>query len=206
MSTVIDFSKALAKRSESQQEETGAVVLWNLSDLAPVRQGSWVRSAVAGTRHEALALTLWRHHPTLRIATERLAQFLTPMWPSSSGGSLLASTVQAAVEAVQKAMDAGAAYEARIIGIYLYQLIECAEEVARLRVYGQTGAGEVLAWRYFSEPLHQWAKRNKLKQLQARQVDTPVSKEEIAGLRTHLVARLADPTDVGYLELHAPRG
>lgn len=206
MSTVIDFSKAQAKRSDRQQVEEGAVVLWNLSDLAPTRQSSWIRTAVAGSPHEALALTLWRHHPTLKIATERVAQFLTPMWPSCSGESLLAATVQSAVGAVQQAIDAGAAYEARIIGIYLYQLIECAEEVARLRVYGETDAGEILAWRYFSEPLNQWAKRNKLKHLQARQVDAPAIKEAIAGLRTHLLARIADPTDVGYLELHAPRG
>lgn len=206
MSTILHFRHTTDRRHKVVEKTDRPSASWMLDELVQAKPAAWLNSTIRSASYASVALSLWTHHPNLRLATERLGNYLTPLWPSSAGGSLLGKTIEKAVAEVDIAVQRGASYEARIVGIYLFWLASCVDDVARLQISGTTPTGEVITWKYFSEPLHQWAARHGMQQLEARLVAEPTSKEALAGLRTHLLAHIADPLDVGYLEIHAPRG
>lgn len=190
----------------AKQSNGDGVAVWPIADLVPKAANAWLKEMTADKEYESVALSLWMHQPNLRLATEKLGAFLTPMWPNGLGESLWGSTVERAVKKVESAISRGEIYEARIVGIYIYWLSQCVYDIARLAVYGVTKTGERLRWTYFEEPLHEWAKKNGMAQLEAVLIDEEPTEEVIAGLHTHLVARITNPVDAGYLEMYAPRG
>jgi hypothetical protein len=185
--------------------KAGAAV-WEVNDLTPRPNENLLKDLVQGKSYESLAQAIWSHQPNLRIATEKLAEFLTPLWPSSEGGSLLSVAIERALEKVDSALQRGENYHARVVGIYLYWLASCVADVARLNVNGFNASGERLPFRYFSEPLHLWVKNNSIQYIEASLVEEEPSEEMITGLRMHLVASITNPEDAGYLEMYAPKG
>ncbi|MDP3168136.1 MAG: hypothetical protein Q8N06_22095 [Hydrogenophaga sp.] len=205
MSQVINFDRS--KATSGGGVRIGGSGIWPLSGLSQTSPGAWLDATIDGKAYASVALSLWTHHPQLRAATERLGVLLTPMWPTLAGDSLLACAIENAVTKVDAAVRRGESYEGRVVAIYLYWLANCVAEVARLAVYGENTDGQLLRWRYFSEPLHSWALAHGMKELETVLVAEQPTVEEVAGLRIHLIARLTDdPVDAGYLELLAPRG
>lgn len=203
--TVINLAHSRGARNRTEADAAAAI--WPLKDLIPASPNAWLKETVDGKPYAAVALSIWMHHPNLRVATEKLAAYLTPKWPTSKGESLLAKAIENAVCKVEAAVSRGESFEGRVVGVYLFWLANCVADVARVAVFGVAKNGEVMRWQYFSEPLHDWAKRHGMTQLEAVLADETPTEEEIAGLRTHLVARITDnPVDAGYLEMHAPRG
>lgn len=203
--TVINFLPA-SMAQKKQVERERPLAIWQLSDLREASPSQWLLGCIEKQPFAGTAQALWVHHPNLRLATEKLAHLITPRWPAADGSPLLTKTVRAAVQHVEEAVRQGASYEARVVGVYLFWLADCVADVARLTVSGQSPRGETVRWKHFAEPLQKWAQRHSLNELEARLEPEKASQEKLAGLRTHLLARIADPVDVGYMEVHAPRG
>lgn len=195
-------------RGRRELKKTGrASALWDLKAFRgePVRTS--LNKIIKDQPFEDIARSLWTHHPNLLTATESLAAHITPLWPSSKGGSLLAEAVTNAVSKVDAAVSRGENFQARVIGVYLYWLANSATDIARIGVYGRQRDGSMLRWHYFSEPLLEWARRNEIVEVEAVLLDREPTAAEICGLRMHLVARITNNhVDAGYLELHAPGG
>lgn len=205
MTTVIPLGKrgrAVAADNAATQE-----VIWPVHELPDgAACGQWLHEVVAGTDYEGTALSLWTHHQNLRDATEKLASFITPRWPSASGGSLLQNAVNEAVTRAHEAIDQGQAFQGRLVGVYLYGLMTVVQDIAGLVIRGKGASGNVHRWEYFSQPLLEWARQHNIEQVLVSKVRERPSAAMVEGLRTHLLARIADPIDAGYLAKHAPHG
>lgn len=207
MSTVINLAARSARvQRPIQGGGDEGVAIWSLADLVPKTPTAWLKDMVRDREYEAVALSLWQHQPNLRQATERLGAFLTPLWPDSDGKPLWAATVETAIRKVEAAIQRGEGYEGRVVGIYLYWLSQCVADVARIEVYGVNKDGARFRWTPFEAPLHEWAKKNGMTHLEACLAEETPRNEFVAGLKTHLVARISNPVDTGYLEMYAPRG
>jgi len=192
-------------RQEQTITQEGAAV-WSISELAPKAPNAWLNEIIRNKPYESLARSIWTHQPNLRLATEKLGAYLTPLWPAPDGKSLWSEAIEKAVTKVDQAVQRGESYQGRVVGIYLYWLASCVRDVARIKVHGYTKQGERIVWKYFSEPLSTWVKRNAIDHIEAVLVDDEPTEEVITGLRTHLVASITAPVDAGYLEMYAPRG
>jgi hypothetical protein len=207
ITTVIQHAQKRPRNSTEAPPPDGSEVIWPVKDLPSQDQcGKWLNDVITGTDHEGTAISIWTHHPNLRESTEKLASFITPMWPTSDGGSLLQLSVENAVGRAQEAIEKGQAFEGRLIGVYLYGLVSVVTQVARLVIRGVDRNGQTVRWNYFSEPLLQWAGRHGIEQLVVKQATEPASEVVLSGLRTHMIACLASPVDAGYLEKHASYG
>jgi hypothetical protein len=184
----------------------GGAAIWPINELAPKIQSAWLNEIIRNKPYENIALSIWIHQPNLRIATEKLGAYLTPLWPAPDGNSLWSEAIEKAVTKVDLAVQRGESYHGRVVGIYLFWLASCVRDVARIRVHGYTKHGELIIWKYFTQPLNTWAKNNAIDRIEAVLVEDEPTEEVTAGLRTHLVASITDPVDAGYLEMYAPRG
>lgn len=205
--TVLPFS---SKRACQKPHDLGAgadCVVWPVAELPDERQcGEWLDQAIVGTPYESTAMSLWRNQPNLRVSTEKLASFITPNWPASSGGSLLQEAVERAVGRAQEAIDQGQAFEGRLVGVYLYGLLGVITDIAQLVIRGEDRDGQIRRWEYFSQPLLQWARQHGIERVLVHRALTPPSEVVLTGLRTHMTACLTDPVDAGYLAKHASHG
>lgn len=205
--SVLPFSSKRARPRTSDAIASSATVIWPVADLPDERQcGEWLDHVIVGRPYESTALSLWRNQPNLRLATEKLASFITPMWPAPRGGSLLEEAVGNAVVRAQEAIDQGQAFEGRLVGVYLYGLLCVVNDIAQLAIRGEDRDGQMRRWEYFSQPLLQWAKGHGIQRVLVQQVPTPPSEVVLTGLRTHMTACLTDPVDAGYLAKHAAHG
>lgn len=205
--TVLPFASTRTNRKSSDALAASATVIWPVADLPDERQcGEWLDRVIVGQPYESTALSLWRNQPNLRTATEKLARFITPMWPAPRGGSLLQEAVERAVTKAQEAIDQGQAFEGRLVGVYLYGLLCVVSDIAKLVVRGEDRDGQMRRWEYFSQPLLQWARHHGVQRVLVQQVPTPRSEVVLTGLRTHMTACLTDPVDAGYLAKHAAHG
>lgn len=204
--TVVPFSTKRPRVKGSPVDEPGAVI-WPVAQLPDECQcGEWLDRVILGTAYEATAMSLWRNQPNLRLATEKLASFITPMWPASRGGSLLQEAVERAVTRAQVAIDQGQAFEGRLVGVYLYGLLGVVNDIAQLVIRGEDRDGQLRRWEYFSQPLIEWARKHGIERLLVQQLPVPPSEVVLTGLRTHMTACLTDPVDAGYLAKHAAQG
>ena len=203
MTSVINIGSRA--RQDRFLTKSGAVA-WPINELMPKTPNAWLNEIVRDKPYESIALSIWIHQPNLRIATEKLGAYLTPMWPALNGKSLWSEAIERAVTKVDLAVQRGESYHGRVVGIYLYWLASCVRDVARISVHGYTKHGELVVWRYFSQPLNAWVKSNGIDHIEAVLVEEEPTEEVTTGLRTHLVASITDPVDAGYLEMYAPRG
>ncbi|MDH4481350.1 MAG: hypothetical protein QE279_01425 [Rhodoferax sp.] len=192
-------------RKNSDIKKSGASA-WSIEEIVSNDARSWLASLVRGRAFESRALSMWRLHPNLQMATEKLAEYLTPKWPAPDGSSALAQAIENAVTRVDIAIQRGEVYHGRLVGIYLHWLVNCVRDVERIEVHGYTRHGERLVYQHFSEPLRSWVTVNEIEHLEALSTETPASDEVIAGLRTHLIASITEPIDAGYLALNTPQG
>lgn len=207
--TVVQLANKRARPGpqDPDPELEGTTVLWPVKELENSDQyAKWLSELVAGTPFDGTAASLWTHHPNLRKATERFACLITPKWPTADGGSLLQRAVK---EALRRATEAQGAQglEGHVVGAYLSgfaSLPVVLEHVARLVIRGEGQDGRTHRWSYFSEPLMQWAGRNGIDRLIVTQARAQVPRSTLKGLRSHLVAGIANPVDAGYLEMYAP--
>lgn len=205
--TVLSIHSKRGRARMAQPAPAAGSVVWPVADLPDERQcGEWLDRVIVGTPYEGMAMSLWRHQPNLRKATEKLASFITPMWPAPKGGSLLQDAVERAVNKAQEAIDQGQAFEGRLVGVYLYGLLEVVSDIAQLVVRGEDEDGQFHHWEYFSQPLLQWARSHGIKEVLVQQVATQPSEVVLTGLRTHMTACLTDPVGAGYLAKHASHG
>ena len=182
-------------------------LMWEVSELPDERQCcAWLGKAILDTPYENTARSLWRHHPNLRTSTEKLASYITPLWPAAQGGPLLQVALERAIGRAQQAIEQGQAFEGRLVGVYLYGLLDVVGDIAQLVVRGQDRAGQVHRWEYFEQPLQPWAQQRGIACLTAERTHAPPSEVVLSGLRTHMTARLADTVDAGYLARHAAQG
>jgi hypothetical protein len=206
--TVLPFTSTKRPRTKiSDAFASSAAVIWPVAELPDERQcGEWLDRVIVGRPYEGTALSLWRNQPNLRQATEKLASFITPMWPAPDGGSLLEDAVERAVGRAQEAIDQGQAFEGRLVGVYLYGLLCVVNDIAQLTIRGEDRDGQIRRWEYFSQPLLQWARGHGIERVLVQQVPAPPSEVVLSGLRTHMTACLTDPVDAGYLAKHAAHG
>lgn len=205
--TVLPFG---SKRARQKPHDLGAgsnCVVWPVAELPDERQcGEWLDQVIVGTPYESTAMSLWRNQPNLRVSTEKLASFITPKWPASSGGSLLQEAVERAVSRAQEAIEQGQAFEGRLVGVYLYGLLGVITDIAQLVIRGEDQDGLIRRWEYFSQPLLKWARQHGIQRVLVQREQTPPSEVVLTGLRTHMTACLTDPVDAGYLAKHAAHG
>lgn len=205
--TVLPFESKRVRPKSSASAAAPVTVVWPVADLPDERQcGDWLDRVIVGRPYESTALSLWRNQPNLRLATEKLASFITPMWPAPHGGSLLEDAVERAVGRAQEAIDQGQAFEGRLVGVYLYGLLGVVNDIAQLVIRGEDRDGQMRRWEYFSRPLLQWAREHGIQKVLVQRVPTPPSEVVLSGLRTHMTACLTDPVDAGYLAKHAAHG
>lgn len=206
--TVLPFKNSNRVRpNTSGASASDSTVIWPVAELPDERQcGEWLDRVIVGRPYESTALSLWRNQPNLRLATEKLASFITPMWPARRGGSLLQEAVERAVGRAQEAIDQGQAFEGRLVGVYLYGLLCVVNDIAQLTIRGEDRGGQIRRWEYFSQPLLHWARGHGIARVLVQQVPTPPSEVVLTGLRTHMTACLTDPVDAGYLAMHAAHG
>lgn len=204
--TQIVSLKSLRPRSARQINSSSAVEHWSRRDLEKDNPEQWVYDALAGKPYEGFALSCWAQQPNLKKATVKLASYITPRWPSEEGSSLLVRAIGEAVRRSEEAVDNGENFTGRFVGVYLYGLTLNARDVARLSIKGVDRFGVVEYWRPFSEPLQQWASRLGIDTLVAETVTPGPTEAAVVGIRTHMVVRVSDPIDTGYLMKHAAHG
>jgi hypothetical protein len=203
MSTVININH----RAQSVILAAPNRTVWNINDLDFSDSDTWLRKAVDGTDYESSALALWTHHKNLRYATEKFAALITPRWPDSKGNRLLNKTIENAVTPVNRAIQRGEAFEGRVVGLYLYWISRSVDDVARINLHGVTSSGKRIRWPYFSVGIQSWVKQNNFTHLEAQLQTEDAAIEDITGLRTQLIGRITmNPSDAGFMEMHAPRG
>jgi hypothetical protein len=207
MSKVIRLDSIRKGRQDELVEDDKCADIWPIQQLSHGSSRDWLQGAICGSELESLARSIWMHYPNLQLASERLAAFITPRWPSSTGGSLLSKAVETAVLKVQESVSGGDTFKGRQVGLYLHGLASCVTDVARIAVYGVDDEGETVMWEYFSEPLKDWAEKRGIHQLQAYLADPNTPQGELLGLRTILIGRIAgNHIDAGNLEMYAARG
>ena len=205
--SVVPFRAKQRPRPVHDRSTPTSSLVWPVADLPDARRcREWLDQCVIGAPYENTARSLWRHHPNLRASTEKLAGFITPLWPAANGGPLLQIAVERAIGRAQQAIEQGQAFEGRLVGVYLYGLLDVVHDIAQLVVRGENRAGLVLRWEYFEQPLNAWARQHGIEQLIAHRTSARPSDVVLSGLRTHMTARLAGPVDAGYLARHAAQG
>lgn len=205
MTTIVTLNAARA-RIAPKDLRTASVVYWPVSELHEADEDEWIKTAVRDTPHESFAEVIWAHHPNLKEATRKLAEYIGPHWPDKAGGSLLALCIAEALRRSHASVSNGEAFLGRIVGVYLFGLTEHAADVARLTISGTDLSGVTHRWTPFAEPLGDWAKRLCIDTVCAEFTSPAPSEGTIAGVRTHMVTRLANPTDTGHLLRHAANG
>lgn len=204
--TVVPFRGRPADGPKEAAIPRGSVV-WPVAQLPDQRQcGEWLDRVIVDMPYENTARSLWRHHPNLRISTEKLAGYITPMWPAASGSSLLQVAVERAVRRAGEAIDQGQAFEGRLVGVYLYGLLGVVSDIAQLSIRGEDAKGQLRRWEYFSQPLLAWAREHGIQRIIAERMQSQPSDVVLSGLRTHMTACLTNPVDAGYLARHAAQG
>jgi hypothetical protein len=205
--TVLPFPSRRAVAALQERSTDAGCRVWLAAELPDERQcGAWLDRVILGTPYECMAMSLWRNQPNLRRSTEKLAGFITPKWPAAGGGPLLQVAVERAVLRAQQAIEQGQAFEGRLVGVYLYGLLDVVSDIAQLVIRGEDGDGQIRRWEYFSQPLMQWARQHGVQRVLVQRVEMPPSEVVLSGLRTHMTACLTDPVDAGYLAKHAGQG
>jgi len=198
MSKIIPFIHVKQHKAQCV-DNTRPAVQWPVQDLEQPDGDEWLLAAVEGSRCEGAALSIWAHHPNLKQSTRKFASYITPLWPTTEGESLLRRSVQDAVATSLEAMEYGEAITGRLVGVFLHRLAASVPDVARLAVCGIDDQGRRLHWDYFSAPLKAWADSHGMTSLTAYRVEPEPSDVTVAGLRTHLLASIAHPQDAGYV-------
>jgi hypothetical protein len=191
-------------RLRKERQSNQFIAAWTLKDLAPKKASDWLSEALRKTTKASLAASIWAHYPNLKLATEKLSLHITPFWPSDSNESAFHCAVQQAIDNVNFAVDQGDQFSGRIIALYLHGLASCVTDISNIHIVGKDNKGEQHAWSYFSEPLQTWAKKHKMKEIEAHLATERVSDEEILGLRQHLVASICNPRETGFFAAYAP--
>jgi hypothetical protein len=205
--TVVSFPSRRGLAAPQDAALDSSCIVWPVAELPDARQcGEWLDRVLLGTPQESMALSLWRNHPNLRRSTEKLASFITPKWPAASGGPLLRVAVEGAVARAQHAIEQGQAFEGRLVGVYLYGLLDVVSDIAQRVIRGEDRDGQIRRWEYFSQPLLQWARQHGIERVLVHRAEAPLSEVVLTGLRTHMTACLTDPVDAGYLAKHAGQG
>lgn len=193
---------SVARRLELQEGE----VAWNVGDLPDAeRSGEWLDKLIEGKAYEGVLLTVWTHHARTREQAEKLAGFITPMWPSPTGDSLLAQAIDAAGNKLLEVMDENTESYPRMMGAYLWALMSIDSSVARLYIRGVDREGALQEWGFFREPVLTWARRHGITQVVVSDTLTP-RMDLVMGMRTHMMAAIADPVSIGYMLKYAPLG
>lgn len=209
MNTVVHMSqvkKNVANRAYANKQAT-AISLCVVPPVTANLQAGWVDESVSGHPYQWIARALWNNQPNLRVATERLALYITPWWPDMAGKPVLHRAVMTALMKTQDALKEGDGLRlARLTGVYLHALTSFAQEITRVSVTGVNPDGELCHWNHFSEPLYDWAHSKQIGELMAHVANPAPTEEMILGVRTHMIASLTDPVDAGYLAKHAPLG
>ena len=205
-STVVPFGGKRPRQPSALPPASGECVRWPVAELPDERQcGEWLSQAIVGQSYERMLRSLWQHQPNLRLATEQLASYITPKWPATAGGTLLQVALERAARRADALSDQGQAFEGPLVAAYLEGLLEVIEEIAGLVVRGEDARGQVQRWEYFSQPLLPWAREHGIRSLMVHKALAPASQLVRDGLRTHMVARITNPVDAGYLVKYAGR-
>lgn len=205
MTQVFSLNTARTRQGKTAQGG-GGITYWPLQALESGGPEQWIRDALAGQPYEGFGLSCWAQQPNLKEATVRLASFITPCWPSEDGSSLLVRAIGEAVKRSEVAVGNGETFTGRFVGVYLYGLTMHAKDVARVSISGVDRFGMVQHWRHFSEPLQTWAVRHGIDTLVAEVSDPLPAEVTVVGIRAHMVVRVSDPIDTGYLMKHAAQG
>jgi hypothetical protein len=205
-SNVRPFAKRL-RHNPAQEPAAAPVATWDVAHLIdPLESQGWFFEAVAGKPHENIAVSLWTHHANLRSATEKLAAYITTRWLAPDGRPLIDVAIERAALRAQDAIDRGEAFEGRLVGVYLFGLLSIVGEIARMAVVGVDADGVTQRWPYFAAPLREWAVKAKIQSLALQPLLIAPTEVMLSGLRMHMIARLANPVDAGYLAKHAANG
>lgn len=202
MSKIFEL-KQVRETRQLRPEGRQPVVAWTSKELKASQADAWIKSAIADKEHEAIARSLWAHFPNLKTATLQLASFITPKWPTKSGGALLEEAIRVACKKTQVIVDRGEPSGA-IIGAYLGWLSICVTDVARLGVFGIDKTGECVRWKYFTETLADWAHAKGVSEIVAHVVDPEPDTLTMRGLRLHLIARICHHVDAALTDKYVP--
>jgi hypothetical protein len=192
-------------RIEHLQPQEGEVV-WQVSAI-PTQEESerWIERHIEGMSYERLMRMLWAQEPRARKQVHKLISFITPKWPAPNGQSLMGVALDAAGAKLTEVLEEGDEYKPRLIGAFLWGLMSVHPDVARLGVRGLDRAGRVQHWHHFSMSILEWARAHGMTEVLASDRDD-CSSIWLRGLRTTMVASIAHPTEIGFMERYAPHG
>lgn len=128
------------------------------------------------------------------------------MWRSPTGDSLLAHAIDAAGSKLLEVMDENTESYPRMLGAYLWALMSIDSTVARLYIRGVDREGALQEWGFFREPALSWARRHGINQVVVSCDTLTPRTDTIMGMRTHMMAAIADPASIGYMHKYAPLG
>jgi hypothetical protein len=204
--TVVPFRGKRSRNRRPLLDGAEGGVVWPVAELPDERQcGEWLTHVIGGTAYERTVQSLWQHQPNLRLATDKLAGFITPKWPAAAGGTLLAVAVERAATRAEELIPQGQAFEGAVVAAYLEGLLEVVAQIGQLVVRGQDRKGQIQRWEYFSKPLLQWARGHGIDRLLVHASMVPPTKLVNEGLRTHMIAAITTPVEAGYLAKYANR-
>lgn len=204
--TVVPISGKRSRNPRPVLDGAEGGVVWPVADLPDERGcGNWLDQAIAGTTYEGTVQSLWQHQPNLRLATDKLASFITPKWPAAGGGSLLGRAVERAATRAEETISQGHAFEGLVVAAYLEGLLDVLSEIGQLVVRGEDRKGQIHRWEYFSHPLVLWARGHGIDRLLVHAALAPPTRLVSEGLRTHMIAAITTPTEAGYLAKYASR-
>lgn len=185
-------------RLELQENE----IVWPLAQL-PTRDdcAKFLAETIEGTDHGSYLQTLWAQQPTTRQQAENLCAFITPNWQTASGQSVVREALERAGARVKAVYLEQSVYTGRVLGAYLWGLLEVHPEIARIGVRGLDRQGRVMRWTHFAQPLRDWAIANGMAEVLACP-ERELSPKWTFGLRTHMASAIASPAAIGEMEYH----
>jgi len=181
-------------------------VVWSVEDI-PTSEAAelWIDRHIEGKGYENWMKMLWAAEPRVRQQASKLISFITPKWPAPTGQSLMGMALDNAGRNLEMVVEEGYEYKPRLIGVFLRGLMSVHPNVARLDVRGLDRAGHVLHWSHFSSSILDWARMHGIKEVLAS--DCPDrSAVWQHGLHTTMLAAIAHPTEIGFMERYAPQG
>lgn len=191
-------------RIERLTPDEGEVV-WSVEDIPTVEAARlWIDRHIEGKGYEHWMRGLWAAEPRVRQQADKLISFITPKWPAPNGQPLMGVALDAAGKNLETVVDEGFEYKPRLVGAFLRGLMSVHPNVARLNVRGLDRAGHVQHWNHFSSSILDWARDCGMKEVLASDcADRSAVWQH--GLHTVMLAAIAHPTEIGFMERYAPQ-
>jgi hypothetical protein len=174
---------------------------WQATDLLAKDHTQWLNSICDESTNSHFLNLIWYKRPSLRLATEKLAQFITTKWPSENGKPLIVKGIEQAALNVAYFYASGEYARGNETGAYLTGLLGIHEELASLKIRGIGKDQKRHIWQPFSMTLYEWSIHKDLQLVEGFRQETMLDESILKGLRMRMASSIAGDRDTGlYIE------